>query len=79
MKQELNIERTKLDLIQWLSTIDNVEVLNKLLAFRKEENADWWHSISEKEKQLIETGLKDSEAGNVKPHSEAKKLYEKWL
>ena len=40
---------------------------------------DWWNEISDAEKNSIEMGLKDSEEGKVVPHSEVKKLYEKYL
>lgn len=40
---------------------------------------DWWNEITEEEKTAVDKGLADIEAGRVKPHKEAKKLYEKWL
>ena len=40
---------------------------------------DWWNEISDAEKNSIEMGLKDAEEGKVVPHSEVKKLYEKYL
>ena len=46
---------------------------------RKQENIDWWNSISEDEKESIERGLADAEAGKLNPHTKARKLYEKWL
>lgn len=46
---------------------------------RKTENKDWWNSISQREKESIELGLTDAEAGKLYPHSEARKFYEKWL
>ena len=49
------------------------------MALRKNETTDWWNSISENEKESIELGLKDAEAGLLNPHSKARELYEKWL
>ena len=63
MKAELNIQSKKLELIQWLSTIEDLSVLNKIIDLKKQENKDWWNSISENEKQSIEKGLQDAEAG----------------
>jgi predicted transcriptional regulator len=40
---------------------------------------DWWNEITDEEKLAIDKGLADIKAGRVKPHKEAKKLYEKWL
>ncbi len=79
MNIELNIQNKKLELIQWLSTLENVATIEKIMDLRKEENIDWWNSISEDEKESIERGLADAEAGKLNPHTKARKLYEKWL
>ncbi len=79
MNIELNIQNKKLELIQWLSTLENVATIEKIMDLRKEENKDWWDSISTNEKESIERGLQDAEAGKLNPHAKAKKLYEKWL
>lgn len=69
----------KIDLIQWLSSIEDVQLLDKLIQFRKEQNLDWWNSISEEEKMSIQKGMVDAEKGNLIDHSQAKTIYEKWL
>ena len=69
----------KIELIQWLSTLDDSSVIEKLFKFRKEETKDWWHSISDEEKQSIEKGIEDADNGKLEPHSTARKIYEKWL
>ncbi|MHA8086205.1 hypothetical protein [Aquirufa sp. Wall-65K1] len=79
MKTESIIQSKKLELIQWLSTIDDITVLNKIFELKKQENIDWWNSISELEKQSIEQGLQEAENGKLNNHSKAKQLYEKWL
>ena len=79
MKAELNIQSKKLELIQWLSTIEDLSLINKIIDLKKQENKDWWNSISENEKQSIEKGLQDAKAGKLNSHSKAKQLYDKWL
>ena len=79
MKAELNIQSKKIELIQWLSTIEDLSVLNKIIDLKKQENKDWWNSVSENEKQSIEKGLQDAEAGKLNSHSKARQLYGKWL
>ncbi len=79
MNIELNIQNKKLELIQWLSTLEDSTIIDKIIYLRKKENKNWWNSISENEKQSIEKGLEDAESGKLNPHSEARKLYEKWL
>ncbi|GAA4070036.1 hypothetical protein GCM10022389_14010 [Flavobacterium cheonanense] len=79
MNVNLNILNQKLELIQWLSTIEDSSIIEKIIDLRKKESKDWWNSISEREKESIELGLKDAESGKLNPHSKARELYEKWL
>ena len=79
MNLELNMQNKKLELIQWLSTLEDSSIIEKIIELRKSENKDWWNSISEDEKQSVERGLEDAESGKLNPHSKARKLYEKWL
>ena len=79
MNLELNMQNKKLELIQWLSTLEDSSIIEKIIELRKSENKDWWNSISEDEKRSIERGLEDAESGKLNPNSSARKLYEKWL
>ena len=79
MNIESNIQNKKIQLIQWVSSIEDESIIEKIVELRKKEDKDWWNSISENEKKAIENGLKDAETGKLNPHSNAKKLYEKWL
>lgn len=79
MKEELNIQSKKLELIQWLSTIEDLSVLNKIIDLKKQENKDWWNLISDTEKLSVEKGLQDADAGKLNSNSKARQLYDKWL
>jgi hypothetical protein len=51
---------------------DDEQILSKVQAFfttLKTENVDWWDTISEKEKELIQSGLQQLEAGEGIPHN----------
>ena len=73
------IQNTKLELIQWLSTLEDSSIIEKIMELRKGEKKDWWNSISDNEKQSIEQGLQDADSGKLNSHLNARKLYEKWL
>ena len=75
----IDLQHKKIELIQWLSTLDNEIIIDKLMKLRESEKADWWDEISEGEKESIEKGIEDANSGNLKPQSEVRKLYEKWL
>ena len=76
---DTQISNKKIELIQWLSTLEDQSIIEKLLQFKKEESKDWWNSISDEEKSSIEKGIVEANDDNVKPHTIAQKIYEKWL
>ncbi len=78
MKVSVSLQSKKLELIQWLSTVDDVSVINKILDLKKKENKDWWNSVSDDEKQSVELGILDAEAGKLNSNNKARKLYEKY-
>ena len=69
----------KIELIQWLSTLEDSSIIEKLLKFREEETKDWWNTISDEEKKSIEKGISEANEGKLEPHSSARAIYEKWL
>jgi hypothetical protein len=75
----MNIYAKKLRLIEWITQINDALILEKLLDFQNKTKTDWWDELSEQEKNEIELGLKDMEAGRTVDQSEARKLYEKYL
>ena len=61
---------------------DDINVLSKVQAYfttLKSKNADWWDTISEQEKDAINTGLKQLENGEGIPHQEVKRKVDKLL
>ena len=76
----LNMEREKLEIIKWVTSLKDDTAIERLRMLRaKPRKLDWWNEITDEEKLAIDKGLADIKAGRVKPHKEAKKLYEKWL
>lgn len=75
----MNLQATKLELIQWLSTIDNPSIIEKIMAILNNEKEDWWDNLSALEKESINKGIEDADAGNLKDHDQARKIYGKWL
>ena len=69
----------KIELIQWLSTLEDSVTIEKLLKIRQEESKNWWDAVSVDEKKSIEKGIQDADNGKLEPHSTARRMYEKWL
>ncbi|MDX2128710.1 MAG: hypothetical protein SFU91_06700 [Chloroherpetonaceae bacterium] len=69
----------KIELIQWLSGLEDTKVIEKLLKIKEEENQEWWDDLTRDEKASIEKGIDDAKLGKVTSHLAVKALYEKWL
>lgn len=76
---EMNIQNAKIELIQWLTTLEDGDLIQKIIELRRGETKDWSDELSDPEKKSIELGLSDADNGKLKPNSEAKKIYGKWL
>ena len=76
---DINLQNKKIELIQWLSTLNDVSLIDKLVKLREKEKTDWWNEISASEKESIEKGILDADNGKLTSHSAVKKIYEKWL
>ena len=80
MSTELQIQNKKIELIQWLSTIEDLNFLEKISnLISSEKKKDWWNEISDAEKESIEKGIAQAEGGNINLHSKAREIYGKWL
>jgi len=56
-----------------------IDVQNARIELRKNETKDWWENVSDSEKKAVELGIADADARKVKPNSEAKEIYGKWV
>lgn len=78
--KEFNVEKEKLEIIKWVTGLKDDTAIERLRILKESpKKSDWWDEIAEEEKAAIDKGLDDIKSGRVKPHKEAKKLYEKWL
>ncbi|SFD05476.1 hypothetical protein [Algibacter pectinivorans] len=76
---DLSLQNKKIELIQWLSTLNDQSLIDKLMKLRETEQADWWNDISESEKKSIEKGIEDADNKKLTSHSEVRKIYGKRL
>lgn len=79
MKIDAQILDKKIELIQWLSSLEDTVIIEKLFQFRKTETKDWWEAIADEERTSLAKGIEDAKNNKLNPHSSARKLYEKWL
>jgi len=74
----MNIEATKLELMQMLLETQKESLLLKLRKVFEEEQIDWWDEISDEEKSEIKTGLSEAENAEIVENSVVMKHFEKW-
>ena len=59
----MDLQTSKLELIKLIVTIDNQNVIQKLINTLKSEQEDFWLELSEEERQEINFGIAQLEAG----------------
>jgi len=52
----MNIEARKINIINWISTLQEEDILSKMEALQK-QNADWWNALNMEDKAAINDGL----------------------
>lgn len=78
LSEIMNLEARKLNLINWISSMQEADLIEKLEAFQK-EGSDWWDQVSKEDKQAIEEGLEQLDRGEFLTRSEVRaKVKEKY-
>ena len=72
------MEHAKLELIQWLTTLENEDLLKQIIQLKESDNQSVYH-LTKEERISVEKGLEDLRNGDVVSHDEVRKGYEKWL
>jgi len=74
----MDIQAEKLNLIKWLTSVDEPDVIERLIALKKEQHLDWWDTITDDERAEIEQGLAEADRGEILSHEEVMSKYQKW-
>jgi hypothetical protein len=60
----IDLNSTKLELIKWISSLNDDKVLELINSFRiSKTDKDWWEELSDQQKKEIEMSLKDLDEG----------------
>jgi hypothetical protein len=76
--KNMDIQAEKLQLIEWLARLNNTATLKRFITLKKEQEKDWWDTLSTEEKSEIEEGLAQADRGEVVSHEEVMAKYKKW-
>jgi len=74
----MNIETTKLELIQLLLQTQKVSLLTKIKKVFEEEQRDWCEEMSMEEQQEIEIGLTQADKNDTISHETVMNRFDKW-
>ncbi|RYU87269.1 hypothetical protein EWM62_16275 [Mucilaginibacter terrigena] len=74
----MDIQAEKLNLIKWLTDIDEPAVIRSFIDLKNKQQADWWDEIDEQEKAEIEIGINQADNGETLTHEEVMAKYDKW-
>ncbi len=62
----MSSDALKLELIQWLSSLEDKKILQSLFFYKDiQQKADWWDELSEEQLKEINKGILDIKAGKV--------------
>jgi hypothetical protein len=76
----MNAQVEKLRLIEWIIRLNDKSILERILKIKAQSGEeDWFSTISQAEIDSIDRGINDYKVGKVRPHSQVRKKYEKWL
>ena len=74
----MDIQVEKLNLIKWLTEVEEPSVIKQFIALKNEQQKDWWDEISEDERAGIEESLAEADRGDVLSHEEVMAKYQKY-
>lgn len=72
----MKTDSIKLELIQWLSSLNDKEVLQSLFFYKKiQQKTDWWDKLTEEQLEEINKGIADIKQGRTISSKEIWKKY----
>jgi len=74
----MDFTERKINLINWISNLEDENTLSRLESIKQEE-PDWWDTISEEERAEIAEGLSQLDKGESILHEQVMAKYKKWL
>lgn len=67
----MNLETRKINIINWISTLQEEDVLSKMEEIQR-ERTDWWLNVNAKDKLAVKDGLAQLDKGDFLTHSEVR-------
>ncbi|MBN1924555.1 MAG: hypothetical protein JW798_01860, partial [Prolixibacteraceae bacterium] len=69
--EDINLDTRKINLINWISSIEDADIIDKMEKLKKEKT-DWWDTLKSEDKQAIEEGIAQLDRGEFLSHSQVR-------
>ena len=74
----MNVEATKLDILQTIVNSTDANLLTELQQFLKSRETDWFDQLLPSQQQDVMDGIAEADRGETTPHKEVVKRFSKW-
>lgn len=74
----MNVEATKLDIVQTIVNSTDPVLLTELQQFLKSRETDWFDQLLPSQQQDVMDGIAEADRGETIPHKEIVKRFSKW-
>jgi predicted transcriptional regulator len=74
----MDIQTEKLNLIKWLTDVQEPAIIKRFVALKQKQQTDWWDEISAEERAEIEEGLAQADKGEILSHETVMAKYQQW-
>jgi hypothetical protein len=71
----MDVQSEKLSVIAWLTQLTNPSVLAEVKQIKEKKESDWWNMLSDLQKEDIQAGFDDIQAGRKKPLAQVLEKY----
>ena len=75
----IEVKELKKEVKKYIDQADERMIKAIYAMLEADQHEDWWNTISDGEREAIDTGLKQMEEGKTTPHEVVMKKYSKWL
>jgi len=69
----MTLETKKLDLIRWLSSISDEDIISKLYALKQGSDLDWYDELTIAQQHSIKESISQADKGKTVSHNEVSK------
>lgn len=77
IKKEMNIQGEKLDIIQWLASVNDIRIIKQFILLKRSNEDTTFINLTQAEKDAIDEGLQSIKDGRFKSHEEVTEITKK--